>query len=407
MHTKKNQSIQFCIFILITLIFLVTSCNTSPDSQEEVNDNAVAGFSSAEQDQWLQTNQMGEYSVDVQNWDTIEAAAIEEGSLVLYTDSSSLSRVADTWAKLYPDITLIFNDNEDISVILEAEQKAGNVFGDIWYSSDGAYIVGEMLPYQYVWNFVPDTLAGRISPEYSEPLLAYQFEPTILAYNSELNDSCPITNLWELTQPEWKGKVYIEDPLTDTDTMNQLLTYVYHEGELETAYLDLYGSEPVLDADTPDAGWLWLKRFVRNAPIPQFGNTEVKSAFATPGMNDSYLAFTSYANYADVLDGTLTFEPCWGVQPILGIQNTNYLGIINLAPHPNAAKLFIRFITSEENRNTWITFGHYFPDSTYVVPESQKSLDEILEVTWFIEEQFTYDQMIQTLDFYLLNMSAP
>ena len=60
---------------------------------------------------------------------------------------------------------------------------------------------------------------------------------------------------------------------------------------MKQAYIDLYGSEPVLDADTPDAGWLWLKRFAQNGPIPQPGGDEVDSAFATPGMKDSLLAF--------------------------------------------------------------------------------------------------------------------
>ena len=46
----------------------------------------------------------------------------------------------------------------------------------------------------------------------------------MLAYNSELNERCPVNNLWELTQPEWKGKVFIEDPLNDASTLSILLT---------------------------------------------------------------------------------------------------------------------------------------------------------------------------------------
>jgi hypothetical protein len=37
---------------------------------------------------------------------------------------------------------------------------------------------------------------------------------------------------------------------------------------MKAAYVALYGSEPVLDADTPDAGWLWLKAFCPERPHP-------------------------------------------------------------------------------------------------------------------------------------------
>lgn len=176
---------------------------------------------------------------------------------------------------------------------------------------------------------------------------------------------------------------------------------------MKSAYVDFYGSEPILDADTPDAGWLWLKRFAQNTPIPQQSSKEVNSTFSSPGMNDSSLAFTSYSSYSDVMDGTLAFEPCWEVQPVLGVQSQSYLAVINLAPHPNATKLFVRFITSEEGRKPWESFGSYITDSTYQVPEGQMDMKDMLAITWFVDDQFAYDNMIYARDFYFLNLSSP
>jgi iron(III) transport system substrate-binding protein len=176
---------------------------------------------------------------------------------------------------------------------------------------------------------------------------------------------------------------------------------------MKQAYVDLYGKEPELDEDTPDAGWLWFKRFAQNQPIPQPGGDEVDSAFATPGMTDNLMALTSYSNYPDVQDGNLAFEPCWDLNPISGVQAQSYAAVINQAPHPNAAKLFIQFITSEEGRDPWAKFGTYFPDPTYEVPEGQKTLDEVQKLTWFIPEQYAYDKLVEARDFYLLNLTAP
>jgi iron(III) transport system substrate-binding protein len=357
-------------------------------------------------EEWLKANLLGPYSTDKQDWAAIEEAAKKEGKVVVYANTSKISKAAEGWAEKYPDIAIEGYDlgGDDVLSKTIGEQQSGTVVGDVWFSSGGAELVGNVLPHEYVWKFVPDTTS--VAPQYTDPLLFSRFGTTILAYNKELNKECPVKNLWELTQPEWKGKFVIEDPLNDASTLSKLITIAYHADEMKQAYIDLYGKEPELDSDTPDAGWLWFKRFAQNGPIPQPGGDEVDSAFATPGMKENLLAFTSYSNYPDVQDGNLAFEPCWGVNPISGIQSQSYAGIMNQATHPNAAKLFIQYITSAEGRDPWAKFGTYFPDPTYTVPEGQKTLDEAQKLTWFIPEKYAYDKLVDARDMYLMNLGT-
>jgi len=358
-------------------------------------------------EEWLKANQLGSYTTAAQDWAAIEEAAKKEGKVVVYANTSKIAKAAEKWAEAYPDIAIEGYDlgGDDVLSKTLGEQAAGTIVGDVWFSSGGAELVGNVLPHEYVWKFVPDSTS--VDPQYTDPLLFSRFGTTILAYNKELNQECPVKNLWELTQPEWKGKFVIEDPLNDASTLSKLITIAYHADEMKQAYIDLYGKEPELDSDTPDAGWLWLKRFAQNGPIPQPGGDEVDSAFATPGMKENLLAFTSYSNYPDVQDGNLAFEPCWGVNPISGVQAQSYVGIMNQAPHPNAAKLFIKFITSEDGRDPWAKFGTYFPDPKYTVPEGQKTLEEVQKLTWFIPEQYAFENLVQARDFYLMNLGAP
>lgn len=358
------------------------------------------------QEEWLKANQLGSYYSDVQDWAAIEAAAKAEGKLLVYANTSKVEKAAAAFMEMYPGIEVQAFDLGGDDVLLKTleEQKAGAYTGDVWFSSGGAELVGTVLPKNYVWRFVPDSTAAVTPEQYTNPLLMSRFGTSVFAYNSELNDTCPISNIWELTQPEWKGRFFIEDPINDASTLSKMITIAFHADEVKQAYVDLYGSDPVLDADTPDAGWLWLKRFAQNDPIPEPGGDDVDSAFATPGMTESYMAFTSYSNMSDVKEGLLAFEPCWGLQPIVGVQSQSYVGILNQAPHPNAAKLWVKYITSPEGRKPWAKFGTYFPDSTYEVPEGQKTLDDIFSMTWFIAEQYAYDNMITARDFYLLNL---
>jgi len=411
------------IFILVVLLSLLAGCSqptaapVQPTKAPAESTSAPAEPTAAPaeptvaptltaQEEWLKANQLGPYDTGVQDWAAIEEAAKKEGTLLVYANTSKVEKAAENFMELYPDIKVQAFDlgGDDVLTKTVEEQKAGAFTGDVWFSSGGAELVGNVMPHKYVWRFVPDSTAAVTPEKYTQPLLMSRFGTSIFAYNSELNDTCPITNLWELTQPEWKGRFFIEDPLNDASTLSKLITIVHHADDMKAAYVALYGKDPVLDADTPDAGWLWLKRFAQNGPTPEPGGDEVDAAFATPGMTDSYMAITSYSNMPDVLDGNLAFEPCWGLTPTVGIQAQSYVGILNQAPHPNAAKLWIKYITSPDGRKPWAKFGTYFPDSTYVVPEGQKTLDEIFSMTWFIDEQYAYDNMIQARDFYLLNL---
>lgn len=398
--------------IMIMVISMIAACAQTP-AAPVTSDEPAAPAESVEEpealtpkEEWLKANQLGSYDTGEQDWAAIEEAAKKEGKLLVYANSSKVEKAAAGFMEVYPEIKVEAFDlgGDDVLMKTVEEQKAGAFTGDVWFSSGGAELVGNVLPKEYVWRFIPESVEGLVDDQYTHPLLMMRLGTTVFAYNSELNDTCPISNVWELTEPEWQGKLFIEDPLNDASTLSKLLTYASKVDEMTAAYVDFYGEEPVLDDDTPDVGWLWIKRFAQNGPIPQPGGDEVDSAFATPGMTESYMALTSYSNMADVMEGILVFEPCWGLEPMLGIQSQSYLGIINQAPHPNAAKLWIKFIMSADGRKPWAKFGTYFTDSTYEVPEGMKSLEEMMSMTWFIDEQYAYDHMLEGRDFYLINL---
>jgi iron(III) transport system substrate-binding protein len=328
--------------------------------------------------------------------------------VLVYANSSKIEKAAEKFMEQYPNIKVEGFDlgGDDVYLKTVEEQKAEAFTGDIWFSSGGPNIKGELIPQEYIWRYVPDVYKDVVPANLSDPLLTARFGVRILAYNKELNpDGCPVSNLWELTNPEWKGKVHIEDPLNDASTLGILMTIASHSDEMLAAYKDLYGADPVLDADTPDAGQLWLKRFAQNSPVPEPGGDEVDSAFATPGMKDNLLGFTSYSNYPDVLDGALAFEPCWDAKPSMGVITQSYLGILNQAPHPNAAKLFIRFILTEEGADPWMKIGNYLPRTDIPAPEGAKPFEELQKITYVFDDGYVYDNIIQARDFYLLNLA--
>ncbi len=393
----------YMILAILIAVSLLGACTKAPAAEEPTG--TQSGFTGAK-DEWLKTNQLGVYDTGVQDWAAIEAAAKAEGVLLVYANSSKTEKAAETFEEMYPEIDVQAFDlgGDDVLLKTQEEQKAEAFVGDVWFSSGGPTIKGELVPKGYVWKFVPDNVAKVIPPEFQDPLLVSRLGFQLWAYNSELNDTCPITNIWELTEPEWNSKIFIEDPLNDASTLGKLMTFVAHPDEMAAAYKAFYGTDPVLDADTKDAGWLWLKRFAQNNPIPQPGGDEVDSAFATPGMTESFLAFGSYGNYPDVLEGNLAFELCWDLEPVAGVGTQSYIGILNQAPHPNAAKLWIKFITTLDGIDPWYKLGTYLPNPEMPAPEGAMPFSEIKAITWSVIDQFVYDNIVTARDFYLVNL---
>lgn len=395
----------FAKIVFACLLIVVLAACATPTAAPKPTDAPKPTVSAA--DAWAKTAEVGQYAPAKQDWAAIEAAAKKEGKVLVYANSSRIADVKKLFEAKYPGITLEGFDlgGEEAVLKVREEQKAGAFTGDVLFTSSAAGdMVADMLPKQQLWKFIPDTVAALYPKEASEPFLVSRYGVRVLGYNSELNKTCPISNWWDLTEAAWKGKVFIEDPLNDASTMAIYTTIVSHGKDLAAAYKDKYGKDPVLDADTPDAGWLWLKMFGKNKPVPQPGGDEVTAAFASKGMKEAGVGFTSYSKYRNTVSGKVVFEPCLTLKPVIGVQTASYLTIINRAPHPNAAKLFINFVTSKEGFEPWNVIGDYNPRTDLDSPKGAIPYKDLGKQVWSIDEAYVFKNIAKVRDFYAVNI---
>lgn len=182
--------------------------------------------------------------------------------------------------------------------------------------------------------------------------------------------------------------------------------------EMATAYQELYGKEWTEDEaygdDTPNAGYLFLKKLARNQPGIQPGGDEVDAAFATLGMDPSVepgYGWTGLSSYESTQDGELAMAPCYDLKPVAGILKATYLGIANEAPHPNAAKLFIKFALTEEGFAPWNEFGAYPSVEGLPIAEGMPPRDEIK--LWPSDDLYAYQNLSKIRDFWAVNLLTP
>ncbi len=393
------------LMTLVLLLGLIMGCSDD-DSKD---DSSGGGLSEAEQ--WAKDNNLGPYTPDEEDWDAIEAAAREEGKVVVYSNSSKIEKLIEPFEEAYPGIELDGNDTEDIHIKMSSEQKSGNVVGDVWFQSFGHVLYGEFMPNEWLWSYVPPGVEFHWEVNEERPFAIQRRSVDVVGYNQEINpDGCPLTNWWQLTEPELEGKFYMEDPISDSSTTAKITLIIQYADEFAEAYKSLYGKDWTTDEaydekDTPNAGYLYLRKLAQNKPGIQPGGDEVDAAFATLGMDPSVepgYGWTGLSSYKDTLEGELSMAPCYGLEPRVGILKTGYLGVATNAAHPNAAKLFIKFALSEDGFDPWSKIGTYPPVVGITVPEGMPPLDSWK--LWPSDDVFAYANMSPVRDFWALNM---
>ncbi len=393
------------IMTLLVLFSLLASCGGGGDTTTGDTDLTAA-------EQWAQANGVGPYQPETDDWAAIEAAAILEGKVTVYANSGGVEDLPDAWYALYPDIEFDVADTDGIDTKMEAEQVSGNVVGDVWFNSDGHILFGKFLANQWMWWFVPrEVTIPELTEDY--PFAIARHSTDVIGYNNKFYpDGCPLTNIWQLTESKYFGKFFMEDPVSDVSTMAKIATFVQNPDEMAQAYLDLYGVEWTEDelagADESglapeNAGYLWLKKVAYNGVVTLDDGDMVDAAFAgleLPEGEEPGFGWTGYSTVEATEEGELNMMPCFGMEPVMGIFKTSFLGIANNAPHPNAAKLFIRFILSEEGFEPWNDYGTYPAVEGRPYFEGNLPLDELLPQVWEMDPIFDWENVSKVRDFW-------
>ncbi len=370
--------------------------------------------------QWAKDNGLGPYQPATDDWAAIEAAAKLEGKVTVYANSGGVEDLPDSWKALYPDIELDAADTDGIDTKMQAEQESGNVIGDVWFNSDGHILFGKFVPNQWMWWFVPrDVSIPELTAEF--PFAIARHSTDVIGYNNKFYpNGCPVTNIWQIVEPKYYAKFFMEDPMSDVSTMAKIATFVQNGDEMAVAYQALYNKDWTTDelavADASgikpeDAGSLWLKKLAYNGVVVLDDGDMVDAAFAgleLPAGDEPGFGWTGYSTLEATMDGELNMSPCFNLDPVMGIFKTSFLGIANKAPHPNAAKLFIRFILSETGLQPWNEIGTWPAAEGLPVNENNIPLAELLPQVWEMDPIFDWNNVSIVRDFWAASLlTAP
>jgi iron(III) transport system substrate-binding protein len=159
--------------------------------------------------------------------------------------------------------------------------------------------------------------------------------------------------------------------------------------------------------EVTDAGYLWLKKIAQNGVVVLDDGDMVDEAvfgLNLPTDQNPGIGWTGYSTYETTLDGELNMSPCWNLNPVIGVFKTSFLGIANNAPHPNAAKLFIKFILSEAGFAPWNEIGTYPAAVGLTANENNLPLAEMMPQVWEMDPLFDWENVSKVRDFWAASL---
>jgi iron(III) transport system substrate-binding protein len=280
-------------------------------------------------------------------WTRVVEAAKKEGQLSLYGGQEIT----------HPDILAAFNKEfpfirvtsasgraADMMTRIVAERRADKYLADLTASGPNG-------PRMLYLNKMLDPIAPTfILPEVADGSKWYggkhwfadpenkhifMFEGTIvstgLSYNSKLLNPDEIASYWDLLRPKWKGKILAQDP---------------RAAALPTPVLILY-HRPGLGAD-------FVRRFYTETEMTLFRDRRQGTNWLATGK------FPLCHLCREIDKAAQQGLPVDEIPPdkikeggTIGGGGSSVLALINRAPHPNAAKVFVNWYLSRQGQMVW------------------------------------------------------
>ena len=274
-------------------------------------------------------------------------AARKEKPITVYDSTGKIVDMAKNFAEKYG----LSAEGSKVKATAQLEMiireaRANNVQGDVSIISDAPAAMAQLIPQGFAESWLPPDLAENIPAEYQEPLTVVT-SANVWAYNTELFDKCPVSNIWELTEPKWKGKVAMQDPLgkpSYVDWFNQMAKH--GDDKVAAAYKAHFGKD--LKTEEASATAAWVKALAANAPLLTDADAAAAEAVGAAGQKEPFMGLMASAKFRDNAEKGMKLGLCKDLKPWLGWLYPGVGLITKGTDSPNAARLFIHYVMTAE-----------------------------------------------------------
>lgn len=337
--------------------------------------------------------------------DQLYAAAKKEGKVVVYSMSSRIKNVKADFEKKYPGVIVEAYDmrNTEIFEKVEREHAAGIFNADVIFAKDSdGTMANNFFKTGVVFSYVPKDIGAKLADEFKTPGFATYIEMKLVFYNSEVWQKAPIDSWWDLTRPEWKGKIMLTNPMAAIETLGLFCSFALHADEMAASYKQEFGEAIKLSPGVENAGYEFIKRFAANDLVLTNSDQEVVEAIGAAGQKNPPIGIATSSKIREKSKG-LKLAMVTAMTPKTSTKNPAYLNIVGGAPHVNAAKLLIRFMAGDTDGKgpgfTPFNVEGGWPTRPDVAHSNKTQLGEI--TLWNEDADFNFFNSEKVISFWL------
>lgn len=318
------------------------------------------------------------------DFDELIEKAQDEGPITIYDNASAVEGIAENFSEKYGiDATGTKVDAAEAQEMVTREAQSGNVVGDVVTMQDLPALKNQLLPNNFVTSWIPEDARENIDASMQDPLVMVS-DSNLWTYNDEVYDTCPITNMWELTEPEWNGKVALEDPVG----ANKLLDWFSQMGQfdeeaLAAAYEHHFGE--ALETEEDSASAEWVARLAANDPILTSSNEDVSEAVGALGQSEPPVGLVSSSKFRNIEEKGYAHAVCDGLEPWEGIAQPKGVTIATGTESPHAAMLYVHYVMTEEGIEPQNSEGKISANTAIEQPDDPSKLAEHIDELYFFD----------------------
>lgn len=376
-------------FLTLTIasIFILCSCSTSMSQTDKYLQ------------EWYENANLNA----IETAEELYEKALEEDVLIIYSTTTRLYDVKDSFEKEYPGLSVEIYDTRayDIVESLNTAYENDEFFCDIVVcSNDTGELSTNLMPKYIINKYVPYDIEPLLTETANGELLDFVGEAEQLFYNDQAYDTCPIENWWELTEPEWYGKVYMNSPLRSYPAFALVYGVINNPEKMEQAYFDLYGAELEIP-DGSSAGEIFWEKLVANGIGFTTSSNELVELVGTDTTENSPLAFMVSSKIRRY-DLGLSVAPAYGIAPCDGVYSSNSISIAGGAQNISSAKLFVRWLLGEAD-GTGEGLAPYTLDGTWPARTDVDTLAQINQEDanfWYNDYHNVYEKQAEIEKFW-------
>lgn len=365
---KMSKSL--ALLLALCMVFSLVACGNQQTNTPAASENTPAQNEEAPQEEAPAVEDSSFYGPIYDDWskmtdEELYEQALEElkdGSTInVYATSSKMLKDKETFEEAFPGLTVEIMDLDSDEVLQKCvlEADSGNVQGDVLQVKDvNGQVFFEYYEDGYIAPFYPEDICSHISEDllrYGYPLYASQ---SFWYYNTEaFPENQPIDSWWQIIERNDDGsqkyRLFAKEIGSETAYLSLFASFIVNAEQMEANYKEVYGEDleytydaSGFDFDVPEnnAGVEYLWRFSQMKITFIGDGDELVEAVHNSTADDPALALASAGKISNRDDSG--YNIAWLVlDPYNGLQNIEYMYVVNNCKHPAGARLFIRYVT--------------------------------------------------------------